>query len=56
MVVSKDAVTAAPASPIETLVDTTGAGDLFAAGFLFGLARAPASKTPAASARWRPPK
>lgn len=28
-----------PASPIERLVDTTGAGDLFAAGALFGLAR-----------------
>lgn len=30
---------AVPAFPIERLVDTTGAGDLFAAGFLAGLAR-----------------
>ena len=27
-----------PAEPIDALVDTTGAGDLFAAGFLLGTA------------------
>ena len=33
-----------PAEPIERLVDTTGAGDLFAAGFLAGEARGLASR------------
>jgi sugar/nucleoside kinase (ribokinase family) len=39
MVVSSEDAVAVPASPIAQLVDTTGAGDLFAAGFVFGLAR-----------------
>lgn len=38
-IVDYGAVQSVPAAPIERLVDTTGAGDLFAAGALFGLAR-----------------
>src|SRR5258708_25461657 len=39
VVASKDGVVEVPAFPIEKMVDTTGAGDLIAAGFLFGLVR-----------------
>ena len=39
VIVEGETVTEAPAAKIEKLVDTTGAGDLFAAGFLAGLAR-----------------
>jgi sugar/nucleoside kinase (ribokinase family) len=39
VVATTDGVVAVPACSIDALVDTTGAGDLFAAGFLFGLVR-----------------
>lgn len=39
VVVKGAEVHAVPAAPVAKVVDTTGAGDLFAAGFLFGLAR-----------------
>ena len=39
LVVSGERVIAVPAAPVDKVVDTTGAGDLFAAGFLQGLAR-----------------
>jgi len=47
VVVSKDDMIAVPAAPIGTMIDATGAGDLFAAGFLFGLARGRDLKTAA---------
>jgi sugar/nucleoside kinase (ribokinase family) len=39
IIVEGKATFEAPAFPIDRLVDTTGAGDLFAAGFLAGMAR-----------------
>lgn len=39
VIVTREESHAVPAFPIERLVDTTGAGDLFAAGFLAGLAK-----------------
>ena len=39
VVIKGNDVRAVPAKPVAKLVDTTGAGDQFAAGFLFGLTR-----------------
>jgi len=39
IVVSRESNEAVSAAPIDKMVDATGAGDLFAAGFLIGLAR-----------------
>ena len=39
LVVTREETRAVAAFPVERLVDTTGAGDLFAAGFLAGLSR-----------------
>jgi sugar/nucleoside kinase (ribokinase family) len=39
VVVTRGTIEAVPAQPVERLVDATGAGDLFAAGFLVGLSR-----------------
>src|SRR5579862_465875 len=39
LVVAGGAAHSVPAAPVEHVVDTTGAGDLYAAGFLYGLTR-----------------
>jgi sugar/nucleoside kinase (ribokinase family) len=45
LVVGPDGVEAVAAFPVQRVVDTTGAGDLFAAGFLCGLARGADDRT-----------
>jgi sugar/nucleoside kinase (ribokinase family) len=39
LVVTRSETRAVPAYPVERVVDTTGAGDLFAAGFMAGLSK-----------------
>jgi len=45
LVIGPEGTEAVPAFPVERVVDTTGAGDLFAAGFLAGLARGADDRT-----------
>jgi adenosine kinase len=47
VVVSREGVEAVPAEPVAQVADVTGAGDLFAAGFLAGLARGKDHRTSA---------
>jgi adenosine kinase len=47
VVVSREAVEAVAAEPVKQVADVTGAGDLFAAGFLVGLSRGKDHRTSA---------
>ena len=47
MALSSEGLEAVNAMPVEQVVDVTGAGDLFAAGFLVGLARGSDRRTAA---------
>jgi len=47
VVVSRESNQAVPAAPIDKFVDATGAGDLFAAGFMTGLSRGQDARTSA---------
>jgi adenosine kinase len=47
MVIAREATTAVEAAPVAQVADVTGAGDLFAAGFLVGLARGKDHRTAA---------
>jgi adenosine kinase len=47
VVITREETDAVPAYPVERVVDATGAGDLFAAGFLVGVARGADCRTAA---------
>jgi sugar/nucleoside kinase (ribokinase family) len=36
VIITRDSIIEVPAQPVEAVLDTTGAGDLYAAGFLYG--------------------
>lgn len=45
IIIEPEATAAAPAFPVDEVIDTTGAGDLYAAGFLYGLIRGTSMET-----------